>query len=95
MAEWYDIWLSSILNLSPVKKREIVEQTGSAKVFYEMKQEERANLKKKRLLPEKEAENTEPLLTPKQLLACERAAAHGKSFFCKCRIGCRGKAFGL
>lgn len=81
MAEWYDIWLSSILNLSPVKKREIVEQTGSAKVFYEMKQEERANLKKKRLLPEKEAENTEPLLTPKQLLACERATAQGESYF--------------
>lgn len=81
MAEWYDIWLSSILSLSPVKKREIVEQTGSAKAFYEMRPEERVSLKKKLLLPEKEVENTEPLLTKKQLLACERATAQGEAFF--------------
>lgn len=81
MAEWYDIWISSILNLSPVKKREIVAQTGSAKAFYEMKPEERAILKKKLLLPDKETEHTEPLLTKKQLLACERATAQGEFYF--------------
>lgn len=81
MTQWYDIWLSSVWSLSPAKKREIVEQAGSAKAFYEMKREERKALQKKRLLPEKEIEQIEPLLTEKQLFACEQASAKGELFF--------------
>ena len=81
MAEWYDIWLSSILNLTPTKKREIVANVGSAKIFYEMQSEERESLKKRILLPDKEIEHTEPLLTKKQLLACERATVQGQDYF--------------
>ena len=91
MADWYDIWLSSILNLSPAKKREIVALTGSAKAFYEMKPKEKETLKRNLLLPEQEKEQTEPLLTPKQLLACERATMQGETFFLRLQERMFGK----
>lgn len=81
MGDCYEMWLSSILNLPPSKKREVVEAAGCAKAFFEMSTKERELLQRRILLPEQEKEKTEPLLTSKQLLACERACAKADSFF--------------
>ena len=58
MADKYDYWLASIFQLSSEKKRQIIKEVGSAKNFYEMKQEDRRKLQ---------------FLTEKQLAYCKQA----------------------